>query len=126
MVDNEAKSFDLLKKYPKIKSYLGDIRDKDSITNSFSKFKPQVVINTAALKHVPICEDNAIESVTKSRSIDASEYIFSPEGRDLISDAFIAYLEDSSLEKGKREIISQLLDDLFDVSHARRMGLDIR
>ena len=73
-----------------------------------------------------IIKDNAIESVTKSRSIDASEYIFSPEGRDLISDAFIAYLEDASLEKGKREIISQLLDDLFDVSNARRMGLDIR
>jgi len=42
---------------------LGDIRDKSSITNSFSKFKPHVVINTAALKHVPICENNAIESV---------------------------------------------------------------
>tara|TARA_B100000686_G_scaffold105902_1_gene113017 strand:- start:817 stop:1806 length:990 start_codon:yes stop_codon:yes gene_type:complete len=60
---DEHKHVNLLKKYPKIKSYLGDIRDKDSITNSFSKFKPQVVINTAALKHVPICEDNAIESV---------------------------------------------------------------
>tara|TARA_R110000824_G_scaffold385901_1_gene580341 strand:- start:236 stop:1201 length:966 start_codon:yes stop_codon:yes gene_type:complete len=60
---DEHKHVDLLKKYPKIKSYLGDIRDKDSITNSFSKFKPHVVINTAALKHVPICEDNAIESV---------------------------------------------------------------
>ena len=60
---DEHKHVDLLKKYPKIESYLGDIRDKDSITNSFSKFKPQVVINTAALKHVPICEDNAIESV---------------------------------------------------------------
>ena len=44
-----------------------------------------------------IIKDNAIESVTKRRSIDASEYIFSPEGRDLISDAFIAYLEDASL-----------------------------
>ena len=60
---DEHKHVDLLKKYPKIKSYLGDVRDKGSITNSFSKFKPQVVINTAALKHVPICEDNAIESV---------------------------------------------------------------
>ena len=60
---DEHKHVDLLKKYPKIKSYLGDIRDKDSITNSFSKFKPHIVINTAALKHVPICEDNAIESV---------------------------------------------------------------
>ena len=60
---DEHKHVDLLKEYPKIKSYLGDIRDKDSITNSFSKFKPHIVINTAALKHVPICEDNAIESV---------------------------------------------------------------
>ena len=60
---DEHKHVDLLKQYPKIESYLGDIRDKSSITNSFSKFKPHVVINTAALKHVPICEDNAIESV---------------------------------------------------------------
>ena len=60
---DEHKHVDLLKQYPKIKSYLGDIRDKDSITNSFSKFKPDIVINTAALKHVPICENNAIESV---------------------------------------------------------------
>ena len=60
---DEHKHVDLLKQYPEIKSYLGDIRDKDSITNSFSKFKPDIVINTAALKHVPICENNAIESV---------------------------------------------------------------
>jgi len=60
---DEHKHVDLLKQYPKIKSYLGDIRDKSSITNSFSKFKPDIVINTAALKHVPICESNAIESV---------------------------------------------------------------
>ena len=73
-----------------------------------------------------IIKDNAIESITKSRSINASEYIFSTEGRNLISEALIAYLEDTSLEKGKREIIFQLLDDLLDVSHARRMGLDIR
>ena len=60
---DEHKHVDLLKEYPNIKSHLGDIRDKDSITNSFSRFKPQVVINTAALKHVPICEENAMESV---------------------------------------------------------------
>ena len=60
---DEHKHVDLLKQYPKIKSYLGDIRDKQSIKNSFQKFQPDVVINTAALKHVPICEDNAIESV---------------------------------------------------------------
>ena len=45
--------------------------------------------------------------------------------RDLIADALIAYLDNSSIEKEKHEIIYQLLDNLFDVTHARRMGLDI-
>ena len=71
-----------------------------------------------------IIKDYAIESVTKTRSINASEYVFSVEGRDLIADALIAYLE-NSIENEEHGIISQLLDDLFDVSHARRMGLDI-
>ena len=60
---DEHKHVDLLKQYSDIKSYLGDIRDKDSIKNSFNKFNPSIVINTAALKHVPICENNAMESV---------------------------------------------------------------
>tara|TARA_R100001377_G_scaffold6147_1_gene3374 strand:- start:758 stop:1705 length:948 start_codon:yes stop_codon:yes gene_type:complete len=60
---DEHKHVDLLKKYEKIESHLGDIKDKDSIRNCFNKFKPDVVINTAALKHVPICETNSIESV---------------------------------------------------------------
>ena len=71
-----------------------------------------------------IIKDYAIESVTKTRSINASQYVFSVEGRDLIADALIAYLE-NSIENEEHGIISQLLDDLFDVSHARRMGLDI-
>jgi len=71
-----------------------------------------------------IIKDYALESVTKTRSINASEYVFSVEGRDLIADALIAYLE-NSIENEEHGIISQLLDDLFDVSHARRMGLDI-
>ena len=60
---DEHKHVDLLKKYDKIESYLGDIRDKSSIENALIRFNPEVVINTAALKHVPICENNPIESV---------------------------------------------------------------
>ena len=52
-----------MKKYDKLESYLGDIRDKSSIENALVRYKPDVVINTAALKHVPICENNPIESV---------------------------------------------------------------
>ncbi len=42
---------------------IGDVKDKDSLRNSIEDYKPHVVINTAALKHVPICEDNPFESV---------------------------------------------------------------
>ena len=60
---DEHKHVDLMKKYTDVESHLGDIRDKDSIINCFNRFQPNVVINTAALKHVPICETNSIESV---------------------------------------------------------------
>ena len=42
---------------------IGDVKDIDSVKNSIGDFKPHIVINTAALKHVPICESNAFESV---------------------------------------------------------------
>ncbi len=42
---------------------IGDVKDKDSIRNAIDDFRPDVVINTAALKHVPICESNTFESV---------------------------------------------------------------
>ena len=42
---------------------IGDVKDKNSIANAIEDFKPNVIINTAALKHVPICENNAFESV---------------------------------------------------------------
>ena len=42
---------------------IGDIKDKDSIRNAIEDFKPEIVINAAALKHVPICEINPYESV---------------------------------------------------------------
>ena len=60
---DEHKHYNLVKKYPKVKCIVGDIRDKDSVMNVLLRFNPQVVINTAALKHVPICEVNVYESV---------------------------------------------------------------
>lgn len=46
-----------------VKFRIGDVKDRDSIRNAIEDYKPDVVINTAALKHVPICEDNPFESV---------------------------------------------------------------
>ena len=42
---------------------IGDVKDKDSISNALIEYKPDIVINAAALKHVPICESNPYESV---------------------------------------------------------------
>lgn len=47
----------------KVNFRIGDVKDKDSLRNAIEDYRPSVVINTAALKHVPICEDNPFESV---------------------------------------------------------------
>ena len=60
---DEHKHYHLLKEYKDIVSVIGDVKDKDSVMNVLLQYNPHVVINTAALKHVPICEDNPYESV---------------------------------------------------------------
>lgn len=56
---------DFKKKYPeeinKIKFVIGDIKDLDSILKA--TMGVDYIIHTAALKHVPICERNPIESI---------------------------------------------------------------
>jgi FlaA1/EpsC-like NDP-sugar epimerase len=42
---------------------IGDVKDPDSLRNAIEEFEPEVIINAAAIKHVPVCEDNPFESV---------------------------------------------------------------
>ena len=60
---DEHKHYYLQKEYPNVHSIIGDVKDKSSIKNCLLRFKPQIVVNAAALKHVPICEDDPFESV---------------------------------------------------------------
>tara|TARA_B100000287_G_scaffold143809_1_gene135702 strand:+ start:2428 stop:3369 length:942 start_codon:yes stop_codon:yes gene_type:complete len=60
---DEHKHYHLQKEYPNTHSLIGDVKDKSSIKNCLYRFKPEIVINAAALKHVPICEDDPFESV---------------------------------------------------------------
>ena len=60
---DEHKHYHLQKEYPNVHSIIGDVKDKSSIKNCLFRFKPQIVVNAAALKHVPICEDDPFESV---------------------------------------------------------------
>jgi UDP-N-acetylglucosamine 4,6-dehydratase len=60
---DEHKHVSMQRNYPNVQFCIGDVKDKDSILQSLNDYKPDVVINTAALKHVPVCELNPYESV---------------------------------------------------------------
>ncbi len=60
---DEHKHVNLSRKFPNVKFHIGDVKDKESILQVINEYTPDVVIHTAALKHVPICEENPYESV---------------------------------------------------------------
>jgi O-antigen biosynthesis protein WbqV len=47
----------------KLASYIADIRDKDHLERIFDKERPQIIFHAAALKHVPLVEENIIEGI---------------------------------------------------------------
>jgi len=51
--------------YPEVlkKSVIADIRDRGRISQVFTMFKPDLVFHAAALKHVPIVEDDPSEGI---------------------------------------------------------------
>jgi FlaA1/EpsC-like NDP-sugar epimerase len=67
---DEAKHHKLKLKFPQIRDgsdevncYLGDIRDYNAVEAAIRKINPTIIINAAALKQVPICEDYPFEAV---------------------------------------------------------------
>jgi UDP-N-acetylglucosamine 4,6-dehydratase len=42
------------------------VRNFDFLENTFSKYKPQIVIHAAAYKHVPLVEDNILEGISNN------------------------------------------------------------
>ena len=60
---DEHKHVSMKREFPEVKYCIGDVKDKHSILQTLNEHRPQVVINTAALKHVPVCESNPYESV---------------------------------------------------------------
>jgi len=45
-------------KYPNVETIIGDIKDLDHLINTFERIKPDIVIHTAAIKHVSLAELN--------------------------------------------------------------------
>lgn len=64
---DETNSFDLAEelqlKGDKVFSRVGDITDRETVRDVFSDFKPQIVINAAARKHVKPMEEQPMEAV---------------------------------------------------------------
>jgi FlaA1/EpsC-like NDP-sugar epimerase len=56
---------ELTEKHPEIEfvARICDVRDKGRVTAIFEEFRPDVVFHAAALKHVPLVEENALEAV---------------------------------------------------------------
>ena len=59
---NEKFITDLLREHPKVKNYVGNIEDKNFLIQTFKKIKPDIVIHTAAMKHINIAEENPIQA----------------------------------------------------------------
>lgn len=62
---NESGLFDVINplKDKKVWGRVGDIRDLDTIKDIFQDFKPQIVFNAAAYKHVPLMQYTPLEAI---------------------------------------------------------------
>jgi FlaA1/EpsC-like NDP-sugar epimerase len=60
---DEAKQYRMKEDFPDVSYVIGDIRDYDAVLTACKKINPHVVINCAAMKQVPACEDYPYEAV---------------------------------------------------------------
>ena len=60
---NEHKQEEMKREYPEALYRIGDVKDKESILRSMYEFKPNVIVNTAALKTVWVAQDNPYETI---------------------------------------------------------------
>jgi len=51
------------KNYPKVETYIGSIEDYERVITLFNKVKPDIVIHTAAIKHIDFAEKNQTQAV---------------------------------------------------------------
>ena len=60
---NEMQIADLKQKFGKVKSFVADICDLDSMINIFEQVQPDIVIHAAAMKHINLAEENPAKAV---------------------------------------------------------------
>lgn len=57
---NEENIANLKREYPNVKCYVGNIEDKSLLLRVFKEVKPNVVVHSAAMKHIDLMEINPI------------------------------------------------------------------
>lgn len=63
---DEQKQYKMGLKYSgsnNVKFVLGDVRDQQSVMDAMAHYRPNIVVHTAAQKHVKICEHNPMQTV---------------------------------------------------------------
>jgi UDP-N-acetylglucosamine 4,6-dehydratase len=60
---DEAKHYNLRLRHPKVESIIGDIRNPDAVFRAIHTSAPRYIINAAAMKQIPICEEFPYEAV---------------------------------------------------------------
>lgn len=76
---NESLQHDTKQKFPDIECFLGSVDHRESLYNAYDKFRPDIVVHAAALKHVDLAEKDPVTTsrinITGSINvIDASIY----------------------------------------------------
>lgn len=87
---DELKQFEMsqrfpIERYPQIRYFVGDVRDKDRLSRALEEI--DIVVHTAALKQVPACEYNPFEAI-KTNILGAQNVI------------------EASIERGVRRIVA--------------------
>jgi UDP-N-acetylglucosamine 4,6-dehydratase len=59
---DESLQSELLRTFPKVKNIVGSIEDKSMLFTTFDKIKPDIVVHSAAMKHLDMAENNPIQA----------------------------------------------------------------
>lgn len=60
---NEENITNLLRKFPKVTSFVGDVKDYETLFTIVEKIKPDIILHSAALKHIDIAEKNPTAAI---------------------------------------------------------------
>ncbi len=60
---DEAKHHELRRTFPGVSTIVGDIRSFDAVSDAIEETRPRVIINAAAMKQIPLCEEHPYEAL---------------------------------------------------------------